>query len=74
VGTVEVLFLGKPVRTLGLVTGAEVPATGIVTRVTDRLGPALTALALVLVVLGGLLAVLRLRAVMSRGQRTAAER
>lgn len=74
VGTVEVLFLGKPVRKLGLVTGAEVPATGIVTRVTDRLGPALTALALILVAIGGLLAVLRLRAVMSRGQRTAAER
>ena len=63
VGTVEVLFLGKPVRKLGLVTGAEVPATGIV-----------TALALILVAIGGLLAALRLRAVMSRGQRTAAER
>lgn len=74
VGTVEVLFLGKPVRKLGLVTAAEVPATGLVTRVTDPLGPALTALALLLVVLGGVLAALRLRAVIGKGQRTAAGR
>jgi D-alanyl-D-alanine carboxypeptidase (penicillin-binding protein 5/6) len=74
VGTVEVLYLGRPVRKLGLVTGRAVPSASLPARITDALGPPLTALALIVVVLGGVLAGLRLRAVMARGQRTATGR
>jgi D-alanyl-D-alanine carboxypeptidase (penicillin-binding protein 5/6) len=74
VGRVEVLFLGRPVRTLGLVTAREVPATSLVQEVTSSLGPPLTALALIVVVLGGVLLGLRLRAALARGQRTATPR
>ncbi|MEA2425177.1 MAG: hypothetical protein QOH13_1587 [Thermoleophilaceae bacterium] len=71
VGSVEVLYLGHRVRTLGLVTTRAVPGTSFIALVTDGLGPLLTALALVALVLGGVLAGLRLRAVLGRGQRTA---
>jgi hypothetical protein len=74
VGSVEVLYLGRPVRKLGLVTARAVPEASLPARVTDALGPPLTALALIAVVLGGVLAGLKLRAVLARGQRTATER
>jgi D-alanyl-D-alanine carboxypeptidase (penicillin-binding protein 5/6) len=66
VGSVDVLYLGRKVKTLGLVTTAAVPEAGLVKRVTDDLGPPLTALALLLVVLGGVLAGVRLRAAFTR--------
>jgi D-alanyl-D-alanine carboxypeptidase (penicillin-binding protein 5/6) len=74
VGSVDVLYAGHRVKTLGLVTTREVPATGLVKRVTDDLGPPLTALALVLVVLGGVLAGLRLRALFGRRPKTVSSR
>ena len=74
VGSVDVLFAGRRVRTLGLVTTREVPGSTFVQRLTDTLGPPLTALALILVVLGGVLAGLRLRTVFGRGGRTAESR
>ena len=70
VGSVDVLYLGHKVRTLGLVTTRAVPEASLVKRVTDDLGPPLTALALALVVLGGVLAGLRLRASFSRRPKT----
>ena len=70
VGSVDVLYLGRKVKTLGLVTTRAVPGSTVVGRVTDALGPVLTALALILLVLGGVLAGLKLRAVFGRGQRT----
>jgi D-alanyl-D-alanine carboxypeptidase (penicillin-binding protein 5/6) len=74
VGSVEVLYLGRPVRRLALVTGSGVPGTSVLTRVMHPLGVPLTALALIIVLVGGLLSAMKLRAVMSRGQRTAVER
>jgi hypothetical protein len=71
---VDVLFAGHKVRTLGLVTTRDVPATGLVKRVTDDLGPPLTALALILVVRGGVLAGLRLRAFFGRRPKTVSSR
>jgi D-alanyl-D-alanine carboxypeptidase (penicillin-binding protein 5/6) len=70
VGSVDVLYLGRKVKTLGLVTATAVPGSTLVHRVTYELGPPLTALALILVVVGGLLVVLKLRGVFSRGERT----
>jgi D-alanyl-D-alanine carboxypeptidase (penicillin-binding protein 5/6) len=74
VGSVDVLFLGHKVKTLGLVTTRAVPALGFFKRITDALGPPLTALALVLLVLGGVLAGLRLRAAFTRRPRTVSSR
>ena len=74
VGTVDVLFAGHKLKTLGLVTTREVPATSLVHRVTETLGPLLTALVLVLLVLGGVLAGLRLRAMFARRPRTVSSR
>jgi D-alanyl-D-alanine carboxypeptidase (penicillin-binding protein 5/6) len=74
VGSVDVLYLGHKVKTLGLVTTRDVPAAGLVKRVTDDLGPPLTALALILVVLGGVLAGLRLRALFARRPKTVSSR
>jgi D-alanyl-D-alanine carboxypeptidase (penicillin-binding protein 5/6) len=73
VGSVEVLYLGRTVKTLGLVTARAVPAKGTVKELTDSLGPSLVALALLLLVVGVLLAGLRIRAVLvrRRGTRTA---
>jgi D-alanyl-D-alanine carboxypeptidase (penicillin-binding protein 5/6) len=70
VGSVDILYLGRKVKTLGLVTTRAVPGSNVVGRFTDTLGPLLTALALLFVVLGGALAGLRLRAVLGRDQRT----
>jgi serine-type D-Ala-D-Ala carboxypeptidase (penicillin-binding protein 5/6) len=74
VGSVDVLYLGHRVRTLGLVTTRAVPEASLVKRITDDLGPPLTALALLLVVLGGVLAALRLRATFSRRPNTVSSR
>jgi D-alanyl-D-alanine carboxypeptidase (penicillin-binding protein 5/6) len=69
VGSVDVLYLGRRVKTLGLVTARAVPGSTLIARVMDPLGPILTSLALVVVLLGGVLAGLRLRTVLGRGQR-----
>jgi len=74
VGSVDVVYLGHKVRTLGLVTTRAVPATSLVHRVTHDLGPPLTALALILLVLGGVLVGLRLRALFARRPRTVSSR
>jgi serine-type D-Ala-D-Ala carboxypeptidase (penicillin-binding protein 5/6) len=74
VGSVDVLYLGHRVKTLGLVTTRDVPATGLLRRVTDALGPPLTALALILAVLGGVLAGLRLRTHFARRPKTVSSR
>jgi D-alanyl-D-alanine carboxypeptidase (penicillin-binding protein 5/6) len=74
VGFVDVMYLGHKVGTLGLVTTRTVPKASLVKRVTDDLGPPLTALALALVVLGGVLAGLRLRASFSRRPKTVSSR
>jgi D-alanyl-D-alanine carboxypeptidase (penicillin-binding protein 5/6) len=70
VGSVDVLYVGRRVKTLGLVTARAVPGSTFIARVMDPLGPILTTLALVLVVLGGVLAGLRLRTVLGRSQPT----
>jgi serine-type D-Ala-D-Ala carboxypeptidase (penicillin-binding protein 5/6) len=70
VGSVDVRYLGHRVKTLGLVTTRAVPEAGLVKRITDALGPPLTALALLLVVVGGLLAGLKLRAFFGRRPNT----
>ena len=74
VGSVDVLYLGHKVKTLGLVTARAVPGSTLVQRVTHVLGPPLTALALLVVVLGGVLAGLRLRASFARRPRTISSR
>jgi D-alanyl-D-alanine carboxypeptidase (penicillin-binding protein 5/6) len=74
VGSVDVLYLGHKVQTLGLVTTRAVPGSTLVQRVTHALGPPLTALALLLVVLGAVLAGLWLRASIARRPRTVSSR
>jgi D-alanyl-D-alanine carboxypeptidase (penicillin-binding protein 5/6) len=75
VGSVDVLFLGHKVKTLGLVTTRDVPAPrSLIGGITHDLGPFLTAIALALVVLGGVLAGLRLRAIFTRRPRTVSSR
>jgi serine-type D-Ala-D-Ala carboxypeptidase (penicillin-binding protein 5/6) len=75
VGSVAVLYLGHEVKTLGLVTTRDIPAPhSLVGRITGVLGPPLTALALLLVVLGGVLVGFRLRAIFARRPRTVSTR
>jgi D-alanyl-D-alanine carboxypeptidase (penicillin-binding protein 5/6) len=74
VGWVDVLFAGHKVKTLGLVTTRAVPEPSFVTRVKDDFGVIPAALALLLVVLGGVLAGRRLRAVFDRRPRTVSSR
>lgn len=74
VGSVDVLFAGRKVRTLGLVTTREVPAASLTARIRDGFGVIPAALALLLVVLGGVLAGLRLRASFNRRPRTVSSR
>jgi D-alanyl-D-alanine carboxypeptidase (penicillin-binding protein 5/6) len=74
VGSVDVLFAGRKVKSLGLVTTRQVPGASLVEKVTHALGPPLTALALLLVVLGGVLAGLRLRAFFTRRPKTVSSR
>ena len=74
VGSVDVLYLGHKVKTLGLVTTRAVPEASVAKRVKDDLGTPLTALALALVVLGGVLAGLWLRAMFTRRPKTVSSR
>jgi D-alanyl-D-alanine carboxypeptidase (penicillin-binding protein 5/6) len=74
VGSVDVLYLGHRVKTLGLVTTRDVPEASLVKRVTDDLGTPLTALVLILVVLGGVLAGIRLRASLTGRPKTVSSR
>jgi serine-type D-Ala-D-Ala carboxypeptidase (penicillin-binding protein 5/6) len=74
VGSVEVLFAGHKVKTLGLVTAHAVPGSTLIQRVTHKLGPPLTALALLAVVLGAVLVGLGLRATLARRPRTVSSR
>jgi D-alanyl-D-alanine carboxypeptidase (penicillin-binding protein 5/6) len=74
VGSVDVLYLGHKVKTLGLVTTRDVPGSTLLQRVTHTLGPPLTALALLVVVLGGVLVVLKLRASLTRRPGTVSSR
>ena len=69
VGWVRVVYLGRTVRRLGLVTAKPVPGASVIARATDALGPPLTAVALILVVLGGVLSGVKLRSMLSRRQR-----
>jgi D-alanyl-D-alanine carboxypeptidase (penicillin-binding protein 5/6) len=74
VGSVDVMYVGRRVKTLGLVTTRAVPGSTFVGRLTEALGPPLSALALIVLVLGGVLAGLKLRAVFGRRQRTVSSR
>jgi D-alanyl-D-alanine carboxypeptidase (penicillin-binding protein 5/6) len=74
VGTVDVLYLGHKVKTLGLVTTRTVPEASVAKRIKDDLGTPLSALALALVVLGGVLAGLWLRATFTRRPKTVSSR
>jgi D-alanyl-D-alanine carboxypeptidase (penicillin-binding protein 5/6) len=74
VGSVSVLYLRHEVATLGLVTARAVPGSTVIQRVTHTLGPPLTALALVVVVLAAVLAGIWLRASLARRPRTASSR
>jgi D-alanyl-D-alanine carboxypeptidase (penicillin-binding protein 5/6) len=74
VGSVDVLYLGRRVKTLGLVATSAVPGAGLVKRVTDDLGPPLTALALALVLVGGVLVGLKLRTLFGRRPNTVSSR
>jgi D-alanyl-D-alanine carboxypeptidase (penicillin-binding protein 5/6) len=74
VGSVDVMYVGRRVKTLGLVTTRAVPGSTFVGRLTEALGPLLSALALILLVLGGVLAGLKLRSVFGRRQRTVSSR
>jgi len=74
VGSVTVLYLGRKVQTLGLVTARAVPGSTVIQRVTHTLGPALTALALVVVVVGAVLAGIWLRGSLARRPRPVSSR
>jgi D-alanyl-D-alanine carboxypeptidase (penicillin-binding protein 5/6) len=62
VGSVRVLVGGRVVRTVPLVTAAEVPGAGLLRKVSATLGPALITVALLVVLMGGTLVALRARA------------
>jgi D-alanyl-D-alanine carboxypeptidase (penicillin-binding protein 5/6) len=74
VGSVDVLYLGRRVRTLALQTAQPVPGSSVVARVSGVLGPPLTALALIVLVLGGVLMGLKLRGSVSRGRSSVSSR
>ena len=74
VGSVDILYLGRKVKTLGLVTTRAVPGANIWQRMTSVLGPLLTALALLVVVIGGVLAGLRIKAFFARRPKTLSSR
>jgi D-alanyl-D-alanine carboxypeptidase (penicillin-binding protein 5/6) len=74
VGSVDILFAGHKVRTLGLVTSRGVPGASPLTKLTQSLGRPLTALALLIVVLGGVLAGRRLWAAFARRPGTLSSR
>jgi D-alanyl-D-alanine carboxypeptidase (penicillin-binding protein 5/6) len=61
VGTVTVLLDGRPVRRVALVTAGEVPGAGTVRVLLSVLGVPLTLLIVLAILVGAVLAVLRLR-------------
>ena len=63
VGTVRVVHRGRTVRTVPLVTAAEVPGAGTIDRLTAVLGVALTLIVILATVVASLLVALRIRAV-----------
>jgi hypothetical protein len=74
VGWVTLLYRGRKVQTLGLVTARAVPGSTVIQRVTHALGPALTALALVVVVLAAVLTGIWLRGSLARRPRPVSSR
>lgn len=69
VGTLRILYRGRTVRTVPLVTAAEVPGAGTIRRLTAALGVALTLIAILATVVASLLVALRIRAVRRRRAR-----
>jgi hypothetical protein len=74
VGSLEVLFTGRDVRSVPVVAAAAVPGAGLPAKVWHALGPGLAALALLLIGTGGVLLKLRLRSQVARGRRAATPR
>jgi serine-type D-Ala-D-Ala carboxypeptidase (penicillin-binding protein 5/6) len=74
VGWVTLLYRGRKVQTLGLITARAVPGSTVIQRVTHALGPPLTALALVLVVVAAVLAGMWLRGSLARRPRPVSSR
>jgi D-alanyl-D-alanine carboxypeptidase (penicillin-binding protein 5/6) len=71
VGSVRVMVDGKVVKTVPLVTAAEVPGAGVVRKVSVSLGPALITVALLLILVVGTLVALRARAMRLQRARSA---
>jgi serine-type D-Ala-D-Ala carboxypeptidase (penicillin-binding protein 5/6) len=71
VGSVRVLVGGKVVRSIPLVTAAEVPGAGLLRKVSVTLGPALITVALLLILMAGTLVALRARAMRLQRARSA---
>lgn len=69
VGTLRILYRGRTVRTVPLVTAADVPGAGTIRRLTAALGVALTLIAILATVVASLLVALRIRAVRRRRAR-----
>jgi serine-type D-Ala-D-Ala carboxypeptidase (penicillin-binding protein 5/6) len=71
VGSVSVLVGGKVVRTVPLVTAAEVPGAGLLRKVSVTLGPALITVALLVILMAGTLVALRAHAMRLQRARSA---
>jgi serine-type D-Ala-D-Ala carboxypeptidase (penicillin-binding protein 5/6) len=71
VGNVRVMVDGKVVKTVPLVTAAEVPGAGLLRKVSVTLGPALITVALLLILMAGTLVALRARAMRLQRARSA---
>jgi hypothetical protein len=71
VGSVRVLVGGKVVKTVPLVTAAEVPGAGFLRKVSVTLGPALITVALLVLLMAGTLVALRSRATRLQRARSA---
>jgi D-alanyl-D-alanine carboxypeptidase (penicillin-binding protein 5/6) len=71
VGSVRVIVGGKVVRTVPLVTAAEVPGAGFLRKVSVSLGPALITVALLGLLMAGTLVALRARAMRLQRARSA---
>lgn len=71
VGSVRVMVDGKVVKTVPLITAAEVPGAGVVRKVSVTIGPALITVALLLILMVGTLVALRARAMRLQRARSA---
>jgi D-alanyl-D-alanine carboxypeptidase (penicillin-binding protein 5/6) len=71
VGSIRVLVGGKVVRTVPLVTAADVPGASILRKVSATLGPALITVALLVLLMAGTLVALRARATRLQRARSA---